>query len=80
MAGDFSKPLIESIPAGPAVEAAYSTIKKRVVAWDRIVSAEIAGAQMITDVLQRLILAVESPASYKNEMLLKMTRQPMPKF
>jgi len=71
MAGDFSKPLIESIPAGPAVEAAYSAVRKRVFGWDRIVSAEIAGAQMITDVLQRLILAVEAPASYRNEMLLK---------
>jgi dGTPase len=71
LAGDFTKPLIESIPAGPEVEEAYSTIKKRVFAWDKIVSAEIAGAQMITDVLQRLVLAVESPASYKNDMLLK---------
>ena len=26
---------------------------------------------MITDVLERLILAVKSPASYKNDMLLK---------
>jgi dGTPase len=71
MAGEFSKPLIESIAAGPAVEAAYNTVKKRVFAWERTVSAEIAGAQMITDVLERLIYAVESPTSYKNGMLLK---------
>jgi dGTPase len=71
MAGKFSEPQIERIQAGPAVAAAYNTVKKRVFAWDRTVSAEIAGAQMITDVLERLILAVESPASYKNKILLK---------
>lgn len=71
MAGDFSKPLIDCIAAGSAVEAAYDAVRKHVLGWDRIVSAEIAGAQMITDVLERLILAIEAPASYRNEMLLK---------
>jgi dGTPase len=71
MAGNFSKPLIESIPIGAAIEAAYDVVKKKVFGWERIVSAEIAGAQMITDVLERLIFAIETPTSYRNERLLK---------
>jgi dGTPase len=71
MAGTFSDPLIDTVPSAPAIGKAYDAVKKSVFAWDRTVSAEIAGAQMITDVLERLIFAVESPDSYKNEMLLK---------
>jgi dGTPase len=71
MAGNFSKSLIDVVPSCHAIAEAYDMVKERVFAWDRIVSAEIAGAQMITDVLERLIFAVESPNLYKNEMLLK---------
>jgi dGTPase len=83
MAGTFSNSLIDGIPSGVAVSEAYNVVKERVFAWDRIISAEIAGAQMITDVLERLIFAVESPDSYKNEMLLKIVphyRDDMPTY
>lgn len=69
MAGTFSNSLIDSIPSGPAIGEAYSAVKERVFAWDRTVSAEIAGAQMITDVLERLILAVKSPKSLQKRDL-----------
>ncbi|BDV33948.1 dGTP triphosphohydrolase [Methylocystis iwaonis] len=71
MSGDFSEPLIDCISAASAVETAYAAVKKHVFGWDRIVSAEIAGAQMITDVLQKLVFAIEAPGSYRNAMLLK---------
>jgi dGTPase len=69
--GTFSQDLIKVIPSRDSIEASFNTIKERVFAWDRTISAEIAGGQMIADVLEKLVLAVESPTSYKNAMLLK---------
>jgi dGTPase len=71
MEGTFSCPILEKVSSHPALKAADDVVARRVFAWDRTVSAEIAGAQMITDVLERLISAQETPASYRSEMLLK---------
>ena len=70
MNGTYSQSLIEDIEAADAIETAYKNVEKEVFKWDRTISAEIAGAQMITDVLERLIGAVKKPKTYKNKMLL----------
>jgi dGTPase len=69
--GAFSDPLIEKVTAHSAVEAAHSVVVRRVFAWDRTVSAEIAGVQMITDILERLVSALEAPTLYRSGLLLK---------
>jgi dGTPase len=71
MNGTFPCPLLEKISSHAALKDAGAAVARRVFEWERTISAEIAGAQMITDVLERLISAVESPSSYRNEMLLK---------
>jgi dGTPase len=70
-AGAFSLTLIDTVESSSAIREAHKAVVERVFAWERTISAEVAGAQMITDVLERLIIAVERPASYKNDMLLK---------
>lgn len=71
MDGSYSLSLIDDIPSAPEVKRAYDLVRHRVFSWDRTVAAEIAGAQMIRDVLGKLVLAAVQPDLYTNRMLLK---------
>lgn len=71
ISGSLSKSLMDCIPAKSMLIESSTLIRKRVFEWERIISAEIAGTQMITDVLGSLINAIENPKSHKNQMLLK---------
>jgi dGTPase len=70
--GTWAQPLIEAIPAASAVEESFNVVKERVFNWDRTVSAELAGTQMIIDVINRLVGALERPLVYQNEILLRL--------
>jgi dGTPase len=70
--GTWTQSLIEAIPTYDAVEASFKLVKERVFNWERTVSAELAGAQMIIDVITRLVNALEKPDIFQNEILLRL--------
>jgi dGTPase len=68
--GDYPKSLIDSISTAEAVEASAKLIRDRVFNWDRTLSAELAGTQMIIDIITRLVNALEKPHNFQNSLLL----------
>lgn len=54
------------------MEESFKVVKEQVFNWERTVSAELAGIQMITDVITRLVSALERPLVYQNEILLRL--------
>jgi len=71
MNGQISNSLIDEIDSAHAVNEAHEEVKNKVFNWERTVSAEIAGTQMIVDILDRLVSAIANPNSHKNSLLCK---------
>jgi len=71
MNGSFSKGLLEASKSDRGVGAAKKIVAERVFAWDRTIAAEISGVQMIIEVLDKCMKAIDNPDDYINGMVLK---------
>ena len=71
MDGTFSSGLLEATSNHEAIKTAKRLIAERVFSWDRTISAEISGAQMITEVLERCMHAIENPQLKINSLIVK---------
>lgn len=71
MSGEFSEGLLEVSPQKKALTVAKHLIRDRVFSWDRLISAEISGAQMIWDVLDRCMRATDDPNPKINSLITK---------
>ena len=69
--GTFSESLLEITENGNAIKEAKKLTEERVFNWDRTVSAEISGAQMITQILDCCMRAIEKPELKINNMIVK---------
>lgn len=69
MSGEFSEGLLEVSPQKEALKVAKNLIRDRVFSWDRLISAEISGAQMIWDVLDRCMRATDDPNPKINSLI-----------
>lgn len=71
LSGEFSLGLLDAAPNAAAIKEAKNLIKDRVFNWERTISAEISGVQMITEVLDRCMKAIEDPSSKINSLVVK---------
>jgi dGTPase len=71
MNGTFSAGLLDVSSKATAVKEAKKLVAERVFTWDRTIAAEISGAQMITDVLDRCMHAVHDPQHKIQSMIVK---------
>lgn len=71
LSGEFSQGLLDAAPNAQALKHAKNLIRERVFDWDRTIAAEISGSQMITEVLDRCMKAVEDPTPKINSLVVK---------
>lgn len=72
MAGDFSIPLLDASDCSSTVKEAKNLVAERVFDWDRTISAEISGSEMIFFVLNRCMESIQNPNPKINSLILKL--------
>jgi len=70
--GTFQNSIIEEIPKAKAVKDAFDLVTERVFLWERTLSAQLAGVNMVLDVTSRLVEAIKTTKKFENERLLKL--------
>lgn len=70
MAGTFNVSLLDAVSNAERIKKAKKLIKEQVFKWDRTISAEIAGSQMIVDVLDRCMRGIEEPSSHIGSLIV----------
>ena len=71
MAGTFNISLIDAVLNADRIRKAKKLIKEQVFNWDRTISAEIAGSQMIVDVLDRCMKGIAEPSSPIGSLIVR---------
>lgn len=71
MDGRFNLSLIDAVRNAERIKKAKALVKEKVFNWERTVSAEIAGSQMIVDVLDRCMHAIAEPKSPIGSLIVK---------
>jgi dGTPase len=72
MQGIFSHSLLDASSMSEALKQAKHLLIDRVFEWDRTITAEISGSEMITYVLNRCMHAVHDPAPKINSLIIKL--------
>jgi dGTPase len=72
LSGTFSEPLLKHISRTKELANAQQLVKDQIFAWDRTIKAEIAGARMLTLLLDDFIDAALNPSKSLNAKLLSL--------